>query len=262
MPSRMERYKNVDVVEGGRTKKNQNLYKNIYHEGEYSNIEGVASLSKGNEIDLNKLKEMLQKREEPAEKKYRTARISSVSEEPKEESVEDSYDIKEMINKAKTEAPINNQHRSLKAVDFDFLKSLQLKDLRSLKEDPDATDELKELINTITSTSVLNQLGDKELSLDMLSELKPTGNTTILDESRSQTLKDILAEELQKTRNNKELDQTFFTTSHNFKAEDFESLEDMKTSIKKNNKLLKILMYCIGFLAVMAVVYFIVKLWK
>ncbi|MDD3341795.1 MAG: hypothetical protein PHN72_06395 [Bacilli bacterium] len=262
MPSRMERYQNEDIVEGRRTKKNQNLYRNIDQEGEYSNIEGVASLSKGNEINLDKLKEMLQKREEINERKYRTATIPVIKRETLAEASEDSYDIKEMIDKAKIENPTQNKHRSLKSVDYDFLKSLQLRDLRSLKEDPDASDELKDLINTITSTSVLNQLGDKELSLDMLSELKPTGNTKALGNSESLALKNLLAEDSSKKQMTRELDQTFFTTSHNFKAEDFESLEDVKTSIKKTNTLLKIFMYVLGFLVVLVLVYFIIKLWK
>lgn len=259
----MDRYEQVDVSETGRSTKNQDLYKNIYQEGEYSNIEGIASISKNNEIDLGKLKEMLKKREvEPVEKKYRTTKIPIIEEEEADAIYADkNYDIRKILDKAKTESTNDTRYHSLKEVDFDFLKSLNLKDLRSLKEDPDTTDELKELINTITSTSILNQLGDKELSLDMLSELKPTGST-LLDTKK--TLKNLIAGELQNTKSHKEsaMDQTFFTTNHNFKAEDFESLEDMKTSIKKNNKMIRILVYFLIVIVVIVVFYFIVKLWK
>lgn len=259
MPSRMDRYYREDLTENKRVKKNERLYKSIYENTEYSNIEGIASISKKGEIDLEKLKQMLEKREQKEkERKYRTATVSLEKEEPREEENK-NYDIRDVLVKAKTECREDNSHRSLSNVDYDFLKNLNLKNLQSLKDDPD--EDLKTLVDTLTRTNILNQMDNDALSLDLLSELKPTGNTVADNES----IRKLIEEEIQKTRETgykEDMDQSFFTTSNHFKAEDFESLEEMKTTIKKNNKLVHILVYFIGFVLVILMGYFIIKLWK
>lgn len=257
MPSRMDRYYRDESTENRRVKKNERLYKSIYENTEYSNIEGIASISKKGEIDLEKLKEMLEKREQKEkERKYRTATVTLDREETREEENK-NYDIRDVLVKAKTECKEDNSHRSLSNVDYDFLKSLNLNDLRKNEEE----DDLKTLADTLTRTNILNQMDNEALSLDMLSELKPTGNTVADNES----IRKLIEEEIQKTRDTgikDDIDQSFFTTSNHFKAEDFESLEEMKTSIKKSNKLIHILVCFIGFVLVIIVGYFIVKLWK
>lgn len=257
MPSRMDRYYREELVENRRTKKNEKLYKNIYNNDEYSNIEGIASISKKGEIDLEKLKEMLQKREDrEKERKYRTAKITPITLEEVQEE-EKNYDIRDVLVKAKSEQKEDNRHRSLDHVDHDFLKSLQEKNIRA-NEDPDKTDDLTGLLSTITNKRAFEKMKDEELSLDMLSELKPTGNTVADNEA----IRKLIEEELEKSHTKeKQMDQTFFTTSHNFKAEDFESFEDIKTDIKKNNRMVTIMIYFLIAIAVIIVAYFIVKLW-
>ena len=71
MTSRMDRY-NDEVNRTSRSSRNRNLYNTMYSHGKYSNIEGVASLEKTNEIDINKVKEMLDSRERSQrERQYR-----------------------------------------------------------------------------------------------------------------------------------------------------------------------------------------------
>lgn len=257
MPSRMERYYKSGTTEKSRVKKNENLYKNIYEGAEYSNIEGITSISKKGEIDLVKLKELLEKNEEKERsRKYRTAPVTLPKEEVEENK---NYDIRDVLIKAKTECREDNTHRSLSNVDYDFLKSLNLKDLRSLKEEPE--DDLQTLVDTLSKTNILNNMDTEALSLDMLSELKPTGNTVADNES----IRKLIEEEIAKTRETStgdDIDQSFFTTSNHFKADDFESLEEMKTTIKKNNKLVHILVCFVGLVLVILMGYFIVKLWK
>jgi hypothetical protein len=257
LSSRMDRYKQRNTTYTGRTEKNKELYESLYEDSEYSNIEGIASISKSNEIDLDKLKKMLNDKDEKEERKYRTARVPVITKEEAEEIYDKPYDIKSLINKAKNEGNENNEYRSLKKVDLDFLKKLNLKDLRDLKEDPEATEELKDLIDTITSTSVLNKIDDKELSLDMLSELKPTGNT-IMDTGGN--LKEEIEAKAKEDRI-KEIDQTFFTTSHNFKKEDFETPED-KNDTEKENKLKKSLVYVLIGCVIFLVGFVVIKLWR
>ena len=106
-------------------------------------------------------------------------------------------------------------------------------------------DSLKELIHTISSTSMLNSMDDNELSLDLLYDLKATENTNIVD---NDSIKKILAEakkneqEKQVKPEKHEVDKSFYTSSLGFKEEDFEELNDIKNNLKTNNILIKILL--------------------
>ena len=252
MPTRMDRYRDElpdDEVELSRTAKNEELYKNIYADREYSNIEGIASISKSNEIDLDKLKEMLKRKEEREERKDRTTKIEPIQNLEEEIEKQKDYDINEVIDKAKKENHEDNRHRSLKSVDLEFLKSLDMQELKEKEEE--------DISNTLTSTNVLNKMGDKELSLEMLSELKPTGNT-VMDTKGN--LKEAIEKE--KKEEGKVEETAFFTTNNLFKKEDFESLGEISDSIKKSDKNTKIIMFILGVIAVILAVYLIMKLWK
>lgn len=258
MPTRMDRYRDEfanEEVAQSRTAKNEELYKNIYADREYSNIEGIASISKSNEIDLVKLKEMLKRKEEREERKYRTAEIEPIQKLEEEIEKQKEYDINEVIDKAKKENREDNRHRSLKSVDLDFLKSLDMQDIKGLEE----KEELHEQIQNLTSTNILNKLGDKELSLEMLSELKPTGNTVMDTEGN---LKEAIEKERNEIEEKKVEETAFFTTNNLFKKEDFESLGEISDSIKKSDKNTKTIMIILGIFAVILAIYLVMKLWK
>ena len=68
MASRMDRYR----VEEGRSVRNQDIYKQLEELGTYTNIEGIANIEDSNEIDISKIKEMLNNREnDQKQKKYK-----------------------------------------------------------------------------------------------------------------------------------------------------------------------------------------------
>lgn len=250
MASRMDRYKNLDDYRETRTSRNQDLYKQIidYDNASYSNIEGVAPISKSNEIDLQKLKEMLQKREnENSRTKYKSidAHRTTLSDL---ETNDENYDINSIISKVKSNHKEDNSHRSLKKVDLDFLKTL---DLTSSKE--------KEVDLEPTNIDLLRNMDDNELCLDMLSELKGTEETM----SRTRTNMD-LHKLLEEENNSKtsEIEQSFFTTKQSFKVEDFESLDDNYIEERpKDNKLNKIIIGLLIVIVVIIFTYFIIKLW-
>ena len=102
----------------------------------------------------------------------------------------------------------------------------------------DNEENIVNLINTITNTSVLNKLGDKDLSLDMLEDLKSDGKTQINMKPVDEFIKNTNSDD-----NTGELDKSFFTSSMSFGNKDFEELNDIKTSLKKNNILISILVF-------------------
>lgn len=249
MASRMERYYQSDSNVTKRAKRNQDLYRTMYDEAEYSNIEGIATIEKTNEIDLNKIKELLREREHQG-REIKKSIPEPVHIEPLVEEPEDmrNYDIRDVLLKAKNQKTDDDKIHSLKNTQYNILKSLNVHSGDEQKE------ELKELVHTITNTSALNKMGDKELCLDLLNDLK--SNTMTISNSSAM---DILLKEEKKKKIEPEeeigLDKSFYTSSLNFNDDDFEQLRDMNTNLKKNNLLIKILLFILLVIVVTAIIF-------
>lgn len=228
MPSRMERYANVNKT---RTSKNRELYDQIYEDKEYSNVEGIVKTPITGNINIEKIRELINNREESNGGHERKMRQTPQIEQMEETSFieQKNYDIKDVLDKAKGERNNENSaYHSLQNIDLSILKKLKLD-----KEKFDGnSEELSELINTITSTSMLNKIGDKELSLDLLDDLK-SNNNTVIDGSESirRALKDQTNNDNEKQEND-EIDKSFYTKSLNL-TDDLEGInsKDSKANI-------------------------------
>lgn len=241
MASRMDRYYETKPTVRKRSERNQDLYRDMYETTDYSNIEGVATIDKGSEIDINKVKEMLKNRENYIKQHEKGIAIKPIETPKFEVEEEKNYDIREVLNAAKNNRNSIDEHKSMNNTSYDIFKDLRDKRRREMEKDTDG-DSLKELINTISSTSMLNSMTDKELSLDLLDDLKSTENTSVADKD---SIKKLLAEVKRndEVKNEKqELDKSFYTSSLGFKEEDFEELNDIKNNLKTNNILIKILL--------------------
>ncbi len=242
MASRMERYYRSNNPKR-RSQLNQDLYHNIYEDGEYSNIEGVAMIDKNNEIDITKVKKMLKNREDyKRQKEYRS--IITTKEEKEEPISEDfkeednkTYDIMDVLKEAKESNDEDKRYLSLDNTNYNILKQLKID--KENKENPkNEEDELKELINTITNTSMLNKLGDEELSLKLLEDLQ--GETKAIQE------KD----------NTEKLDSSFYTSSMKLNSEDFEDSYD-----PKKPKVIKIaVLVLLAIITIVLIVLFVTKI--
>lgn len=233
MPSRMERYYKTDLPKQ-RSNMNKPLYDSIYEKGSYTNIEGIATIDKPNEIDIDQIRKLIKPEQEKKERRFndnfrRTEHKISIE----KDYDSSAYDIRDVLNKAKTERKSEDvKHRNLRNTQYDILKSLDV----DANKEHNEKEELKELFNTITNNSKLNKLGDKELSLDMFDSLKSNGTNT----DNSLSIKQILAEKQDYKSEENELDKSFFTSSFGFKDDDFEEMKDMNANLKKSNILMKI----------------------
>ena len=236
MPSRMDRYYNNTRSEmGSRSRRNSSLYDNIYDGKEYSNVRGITTIEKNNEIDLDKIKELLKEHEESKNVFRSVARRPVEQIEYDDIQDEKNYDVMEVLSKAKDNYVEDNKNRSIKDTQYNILKNIDIKNTSTEDEQ-----SLKELINTITSTSILNKLGDKDLSLDMLENLKSDENTIV----GARGTNDVFKNEIESAKNEDDtLDKSFFTSSLSFNDSDFEQLNDIKSSLKKNNILISILVF-------------------
>lgn len=258
MKSRMDRYYQSNEA-NTRVSKNRDLYDNNYR-GDYdfktySNVEGVAEIDKNDGIDLKKLQALLKRREEERKNELpHLVKRNVQTYDSNYEYNEKNYDIKEILDQAKTEKKDDYKTRSLNDTSFNVLKSINIKEIKNEEE------ELKELINTVTTTSLINKLGDKDLSLDLLNDLKSNNNTDIIDPSEMREViknQNISYEEEKET---KDIDKSFYTSSLGFTDDDFEQLKDINNSIKKNNKLIKFLVLILVIAIVAGIIFLIYNL--
>ena len=250
---RMEKYYKSSSKVSSRCLKNEELYRTIYDASEYTNIEGIASIEKTNQIDLTQIQEFLKKTEKKEEPEI-DDNVNSLKETPKIQTpvMDDeikTYDIRDVLNKAKTERPQQNtEHYQLNNTHYNIFKKIKM-------EEPASEQELKELIHTITNTSMLNKLEDRELSLNLLSSLQ-AGEETMIREKQE-------LEEQEKTDINiDQIDKSFFTSGLNFCDEDFEDLKDLNKNLKKSNFLIKALTFLIILIIISVVIYVIYTIYK
>lgn len=259
MSSRMEKYYKTNSNIKRRSIKNEELYRTIYDVGEYSNIEGIANIEKKNEIDLTQIRELLKSVESNSRETSR--QVATPKTETKDVSVavmdeeHKSYDIKDVLNKAKDErTEKTSEYHQLSNTQFNILKKIKIDEPLSEEEDQG----LKELIHTITNTSMLNKLEDRELSLNLLSSLKDSENTITNEKSY---IDNLINDEEKKPEEVKskidEIDKSFFTSSLGFCDEDFEDLKDIKKTLKKNTFFIKSLTFLLVAIIIGVVIYIV-----
>jgi len=246
MSSRLERYSEKYSNELSRTNKHGKLYDELYNDKDYSDIES-ASLDVGKEINLEDIKELLNKRSSYNElRDYRIIKPEqdTVRSLEKEEVEESSHDINEMIYKAKEEKPKEDKVRSLADTQVITLQELVSSKSYANKEQLNK-EEVKDLINTIYNTNLLNSKEGDGLLDDLIS----TGNTAV-----SPSIKQILDDA--KKNMESDMDNSFFTSSLGFKKKDLEDAEnEISESDEKTTKFLIIL----GVLFIAIVLLIIIK---
>ena len=269
MNSRMNRYYEDKELENTRFGKNEELYKEISKsELDSYEVKSNTTILGDNkpEIDVEKIKQILDTKYKEVPKR-RSIRIEEEEEAPLEKETTKEYDINVILEKAKEEKRENYEEERLKKLrdtQFDILKNLNLEK----KEEPEESEEenLKSLINTIA----LNESKNKEItSLDILSELKGSGDTEVLeglkedmDDSLNETLEqNKISEEVKKEEPKKDLTDTqminsFYTSSNAIKEKDFEDIQDMEDfqkSIESNNVLLKVVIALIVIIFIVGI---------
>lgn len=256
MASRMDRYHKSELVTAGRSSKNKSLYEQIKDLDSYTNIEGVASIEKTNEIDISKVQEMIKNRENYKKQKELRHILKEEKEEldniDEVEEITKNYDIKDLLSKVKDEIEEEPQSRSLNKEQYEMLKSLNKKERTKKIEVQKEEEELKELLNTIASTKALKDLTSADVGL--LDDLK---SDTVVGDAAS--IKKIIEEEKEKNIEDTsiELDKSFYTSSFGFTKSDFEELKNMNHKIKKGNKFIIVLLVILILLIIIGISFFL-----
>ena len=263
-----------------RTAKNNELYEEIKKsEIENFDIGSNAKVIGNNEaqIDINKLKDILEKNYQEVPKR-RSLKLDIPEEEEIEMEKTKEYDINAILEKAREEKEVDYQRERLKKVrdtQYDILKNLEVEqeEPKSKAADEKTKEELLDLIQTINLNETQNKTikaiaeeekeeeieldedTDTELDpLDILNDLRGDENTVVagakefeneLKEAQERKEKEEIAEAL-----DEDVDDSFYTSSMSFNKNDFADFSDLEES-KASRILIKILIVIV-FLAIIA----------
>ena len=263
-----------------RTAKNNELYEEIKKsEIENFDIGSNAKVIGNNEaqIDINKLKDILEKNYQEVPKR-RSLKLDIPEEEEIEMEKTKEYDINAILEKAREEKEVDYQRERLKKVrdtQYDILKNLEVeqKEPKSKAADERTKEELLDLIQTInlneTQNKTIKALAEEEKEeeieldedtdteldpLDILNDLRGDENTVVagakefeneLKEAQEKKEKEEIAEAL-----DEDVDDSFYTSSMSFNKNDFADFSDLEES-KASRILIKILIVIV-FLAIIA----------
>ena len=244
MPSRMERYYSPSEKKS-RASKNKELYRTIYDEVEYSNVEGISVIEKNEKIDIDKIRELINGTNNVNKPK-------PIKEEPtlpivEEEEEEKSYDIRDVLDKAKSER--QDKTSRFANTQYNILKGISLEN----KEVPNSLseDELKNMIEAISSNS------KNGYTTDLLDDLKSIHDPNLAKEVEKVEVKSD-NDDVQNTKLiQSNIDKSFFTSSLEFTSDDFDDFKEMKESIKKNSILTKVLLFILLVIVIVGVLFLI-----
>ncbi len=199
MEKRTDRYvdENQENVSRSRVAKNAILYDEINSKIGYDEIPTYESsdeinlssldMSNLNRSDYQKVKNFKDLIDDP------NANEEVVN---KEEVKPKSYDINKVLEEAKKNREMDalEEKRSLKEEDYNILNNLNKKYLHQKGFTEEDNEELKELIDTITSKTMVDDIQDEE-EKELLSELLATTIDIKLENELSETQIEQLAEE-------------------------------------------------------------------
>ncbi len=233
MATRSERYLYEQDETKSRVARNQQLYDSIYDEESYfQGVEKPSVIEKTNEIDIDKVKELLKGREVyRRELKMRELNmLNSDGEVPvqkEEDEEEKSYDINAYLDKATSERNVDSYHR----INPEILKRLEIEDEEEKVEEP--------------NPEALKEMGTTELSLNMFEDLTAEDDDDSEEETEDEEETTELVATITKT-------DTFFTDSVKLTEDDEEDDEDEGSS-----PLIKIIMGLL-ILVIIALVVFVI----
>ena len=250
MESRMERYDEVDINDYQRSKKNATLYKEIY--GNYSDLEDLPIPENTNEIEIDSLNSIVGSRVSKRKEEVKNQDYELEDLEDNHEDSEKVYDINELLEKAKVENAKVKKEVTVNKNIPNYLANLEsdksTKDIIS-KYDGNDDDDMPIVKEVVTEEEVNDKKGDSTLSLDILSDLKPSGNTLVSEPM-------ITEEDIKENQ-----DKEFFSSELKFDKKDFAKGDDDEEFFEEENNhtFLKVILIIIGLSSLFTAIYFILK---
>jgi len=305
MESRMDKYYRENNSDMQRSSKNAKLYREVYQT--YNDLENLPIPDNTNEIDIPELRKIVQSQKQDLTK-TREMKYHIPEDIPKEKTSNKIHDINKLLEYAKNEnnklkdnnssAEDTSNYRILETLeDKNITKSDKKNSLDNLTGIPnkindseeqildsnnDSTNELKYQTKKISENPSIEQiipndnketLNTASLSLDILSDLKPTGNTGVTEPVKDPMFEQIYNDDVENIPENEDVniikddievdedneeqkDSSFYTDTYKFTDKDF--YDDDLLDESKNHTILKIILLIV-FIALcgVAIFYFI-----
>ncbi|MEE3343010.1 MAG: hypothetical protein VZS44_02855 [Bacilli bacterium] len=268
--SKKEVYNNDGSLEQlSRSSRNSKLYKQV--DSNYDNLDNLPLEDNTDEIDMDSLKKLLSRTEKKSKSSQLLEQELDIISSRNKDDKQKMYDINKILEKAryenkKVKEPENNILNNSRSIletlgtsdyESDFLtkKDKSIDKIDDVIETPvdklEMTREMKYHTKNININPLINQvMPDNDLSLELLSDLKPGDNTIVtepvkekeiqksskIDKKKDDVKKDndddFFPMDLSDTsdidiiKDTKEIDKDFFTSSYEFSRKDFTDDDD------------------------------------
>lgn len=246
LKTRLSKYEDNEIY--SRVNKNQNLYDDMYSNTNYSNM---VVIDDSNEIDISKIKEIIDKENVRERKVDNNQPVNEVYDSivPKRQDEKKLYDINEVLKDAKERRNILEEaNEKRKIQNYKFKDNLEEELSKTRRVYENLIKEEKELLNLMnTMTNVTSD----QIANDMFQDLTRDDNfTEVLEEKPDVNIKQI------------DNDTTEYSTdTFMFNTKDFEDMDSLMQDVRKTNVFIKILIVVL-VLAILAVVAYILFLKK
>ena len=241
MESRMEKYYKDDLSNFERTRRYENLYKDV--SGELAKMDKLPIPDNANEIDLEGLKEIISSRDEYRKNKDLSRTMKMNIREDVEEEVKKQenkiYDINVLLENAKSEINRSASVTGSRLINANFLTTMEDSGVPS---SDDATEISEEVVNKNSDNN-----GDS-LPLDILMDLRGSDETMVTDP--------IIKDEVTMVKEIKD-GETFYSGSFYFSKKDFDEEEDDDFLEENDHSGIKIFFLVFAFLLLAAAIYLV-----
>lgn len=246
MKSRVDKYENNDLY--SRVNKNQELYDEMYSNTNYSNM---VVIDDSNEIDISKIKEIINNENNSKKRIDRTPKLSNEYSSivpPKNDEIK-TYDINEVLKEAKNKRDIiEDATEKRKIQNYKFKENLDEELSKTRKVYESLVKEEKELLNIMNT---LTNVSSVDLAKDMFNDLTNNDKTEIMLEN------DINSKVSVKQVPNDNITEEYSTDTFMFSTKDFDGLDDLRENVKKTSIIIKILVF-IMILIFAIIIYFLI----
>lgn len=305
MDSRSNRYyaeSDNDSIPSTRSNRNKKLYKEVY--GKYNDLDNLPLEDNTDEIDMAKLKELVLSEKTPKDNIVKE-NLNIIEQRKRNIDEQKVYDINKILEKAKYENDkLKETTQPAPRINKQILNTLQSTEL-SLEELKKASKNYQNRENVVEgehlekqeeqafqSSSLIkeNELSmtrelkyqnlaqeenhedlESDLSLDLFSDLKPTGNTIITKPIHEDEIESmpITKSQIQSKEDNSDIDiikpsvattnDDFFTSSYEFSKKDFMQVDDDFSELNQKGGILKIiLLFLMIFVVGGVITYFVI----
>lgn len=275
-----------------RSDRNSRLYRQVY--GKYDGLDNLPMDDNSDEIDMERLKEIVSNNGLNQDRTPANGYNLEILERRKRDIDQNKvYDINKLLEKAKYEnnklkEPENKIIKKSRDI-LSTLESTELsveeikeackkyedlnnKDIADKKKKTDnlvMTREIKYQTKQISVEPLIEQIipDNNDIALDLLSDLKPTGNTIVTEPIKEDAVKlvddkpffdnKIDTSDIDVIKEDKKIDEDFFTSSYQFTKNDFAD-DDFFDEVPKSHNVLKIILLILAIIVFAGVIFYFV----